>query len=425
MVATAAMSTSLALLMRWGLQPCVLLARHWQRELAGLPDRQVPVHLQRVAQLGDAGTAVLVESLADPRPSVSRAAQMTIFEQMERWQLVPTRQSSQYVETLVATLARKVWQLSPRQRRVAADLATKVLLWPLDESAVNRDRLVTDCETVLKAARSHFRGPDALAMATAAETIPARPGISRWNSPHEGGQPGFANPLELDLPEPLPGGRIPIEVVTVPALPPQSSERNVQSPDDPPALFQAPASAVDISTASEPGRFSRPLAGKIRRPQSERADASDGGHPSATRSLGAPDDGNEYRASHEALPELGELELMQMLHSPNVFDARAASAELERRSFNASQIELGRRLTDPDVTARLSLVEALPHLNVDAYPWLFQLIRDHDPRVRTAAATILSTGDDPHVIKRLQWMELDERDESVRSQLRQILKRHR
>jgi len=85
-------------------------------------------------------------------------------------------------------------------------------------------------------------------------------------------------------------------------------------------------------------------------------------------------------------------------------------------------VELARRAADPNPAVRLELAESLPTFSgVDARPWLLELSYDDDPRVRTAAVTLMATSGDIDLLKRVQQVSLDDPDDHTRAQAEKAL----
>ena len=84
-----------------------------------------------------------------------------------------------------------------------------------------------------------------------------------------------------------------------------------------------------------------------------------------------------------------------------------------RRGFSEVQLELSRRLLDPDPDVRRELARTLPAMqSVDAGPWLMWLAEDKDPDVRLEAISVLGTTGDPAILRKIE--ELARRDSDPR-----------
>lgn len=128
-----------------------LLARRLQHALETLPHEEVPRQMKQLSSLGDAGMAVLVAALGSQRQAVAQAAHEELQTQVNRWRMRDSSESSRKVAGLVHELAQHVGRYNREAQLVAADLATQVLLWPIDKQTVDYDRLTDDCKLVLRA----------------------------------------------------------------------------------------------------------------------------------------------------------------------------------------------------------------------------------------------------------------------------------
>ena len=106
-----------------------------------------------------------------------------------------------------------------------------------------------------------------------------------------------------------------------------------------------------------------------------------------------------------ALAAEDAVELIKELNAENDARAETAEAELIRRGFTEAQLDLARKLYDPDPAVRKKLVRELPGLQgVDTVPWLLELCRDADAEVRSAAIALLATSSDPAVLDEVERM---------------------
>jgi hypothetical protein len=126
-------------------------------------------------------------------------------------------------------------------------------------------------------------------------------------------------------------------------------------------------------------------------------------------------------------PPLGELrradlfDLLRQLRAVDPQTVAAARTELVRRGLSEVDLELGRRLFDPDPEVRRQLVRALPNMqSVDAASWLLRLCRDEDPEVRMAAVTLMGTTGDLRLLEQLEAMIEHDPDARIRELAEQI-----
>ncbi len=109
---------------------------------------------------------------------------------------------------------------------------------------------------------------------------------------------------------------------------------------------------------------------------------------------------------------------LQSVESPTAAEARA---ELIRRGFSEVNLDLARRLFDPDPEVRKQLVRNLPQLHsIDAMPWLLRLTQDNDAEVRLAALTLLATTGDPTMLSRVEEIARHDRDPAVQRQIERL-----
>ena len=107
------------------LRPAALMARYWSGQLESMPDELVVAHLEQIADLGDAGTSVMVEALGSERAVLSSAAGGELHHQLDRWAAQASVESSPKVARLAALLASHVEHWDAPARSVAADLAAE------------------------------------------------------------------------------------------------------------------------------------------------------------------------------------------------------------------------------------------------------------------------------------------------------------
>jgi hypothetical protein len=122
----------------------------WHRQLAAVPDRQVVDYLRDATAKQDEPTQ-LVQLLGSPRPGVVRAAQQLLMERLDRWQLEPVRRTSPRIARLAKMLADHSHDWEPAALEAASELAAGILLWPVDGRVIDEERLIVECEQVLRA----------------------------------------------------------------------------------------------------------------------------------------------------------------------------------------------------------------------------------------------------------------------------------
>jgi hypothetical protein len=387
---------------------CVqLLAEHWQRQLATLPEAEAGMLVQRAARLGEAGIPVLVEALATSRPSVARAGRQTLLDEVSRWKALPASDTSPRLAILAAAMAERADRFSAEVQPDVAALAGQILLWPLDESKADRAEVIGCCQRVLRATRGE-RLPPAGPQLAAGEG-----GGFRSDAPKtaDSGVGEAAGPLADDdprktgipLPGPsdVPGGGLPDKMTQPELLPADGVVAR---------LAAARAGGLSASEGAE-SEESSPLE---KGPQhAEPPESSQGSHPIQGPALHplaylraamqAGDNGPAKPVEAGRWDGVETFDVIRALDSPDSSQADATRRELERRGFTPVHFEIARQLLDRDPAVRIRLARRLPTLtSIDAAPWLLRLSGDPDPGVRQAAIGILATTGDPELLARLE-----------------------
>jgi hypothetical protein len=387
-----------------------------------MPEDQAAAYL-----LGHAGESVdptrLIEALASDRPRVTQAACDLLIETLDQWQLEPARHTSPHVAELAEQLARRAEDWCPEAQQTAAQVAIRLLRWPVDERVVDAQRLVANCEAVLRyraygdprqEARPRGRPVAAQSPPGSPPGPPAsEPSVTAWRD---------AVPAPSERQFELPGGNLPVELSTMPEpQPPAPTSGPTPQSEPPPASRPLPpegsehtdslAEADPNNATSVPGRLGRIAARRIRR-----APVLNGfGSPAKALTQG-------QRNLYAPLQGLNDKEVMQTLHAQDETLQSAAEQELRRRGYKTIHVELSRRLTDPSPDVRRQLAERLPGIpGIDALPWLRDLARDPDANVRVTALTILATSSDPVIKKWVREAVRRETDDRVTRRLEQVL----
>ncbi|HUY90404.1 MAG TPA: HEAT repeat domain-containing protein [Pirellulales bacterium] len=379
-------------------------ARYWRQQFAEAPDDELPALARRIVARQAEGIGVLVEGLGSPRQSVRREVRLALDDEVNRWARLPQKEASLRLGWLTAALAAEIERLDPDSRAFAADLATRILLWPTDGSAVDRGRLVAECEQVLRAGRDSddWRRERDLAQAS-------RAAVERWTSP-----------LPVASHEPLPPASL-----EAPALPPlaaidvQGGVRLMASVEAPRRL-QPDANAAKLSSAN--ARRS-PRRNPLQAAANQAARTEDGAAERADYSQpldGAGKSGfveTASAASESGISRRDVSELFAELTSSHVATASAAEGELTRRGYTHRQIEVGKHLASADSEERRRWTEALPGMRgIDAKHWLLVLSRDSSAEVRRAAVTLMATSQDPQMLARVQEVANSDSDPALREQ---------
>ena len=393
-----------------------LLARQCQRQLATVPDDRAAALMNRVGNLGQPGLAVLVEALGSDRPSVAGAARRELRERLSSYASLRAAESSPNLAILADALAQRVDSFGPAARCDAADLATRILSWPLDPKAVDRSQVFASCERVLRSTRLEGHIPprplrrnvfapvalDSHRLSSASTGRDSEPSLRVSESPEpESDRPPSteaasipgANIAQMAR---LPGGGLPIETLPVPEL------SDHAAPEPRPLL--ATPNAKLLEGADLPSESAA----------DEIADNGSGARSGLTRTASA------------ALKRGETVELMRNLQGGESRLARGSRNELIRRGFSELQLDLARRAFDPDPEVRRQLARSMPALrSVNPASWLMLLSGDADADVRLLAITLLATTADPAVLEQVERLARKDSDSRVRRQAERISQRGR
>ncbi len=388
-----------------------LRARQCQQQLATVPDHKAAALLNRAGNLGQPGIAVLVEALGSDRLSVADAAKRELRETLRSYEILRAAESSPNLAILADALAQRVNTFGPAARCDAADLASRILSWPLDPNAVDRSQVIASCERVLRATRLEGHRPPrpirrnvfAPLASDSRRVSSASKGRDSGPSPHVSESPE----PESDLPpssEPaslpganiaqiarLPGGGLPIETLPVPEL-------------------------LDHETPELRPLAATPTVKPLERAEPPTASADSGSSVSTDLGLA--------RTNSAALKTVETVELMRNLQGGQSRRATGSRDELVRRGFSEIQLDLARRAFDPDPKVRRQLARSMPALrSVNPAPWLMLLSRDEDADVRLLAITLLATTADPAVLEQIEQLAQKDSDPRVRRQAERISQR--
>ena len=404
-----------------------LAAEHWRRQLDTVPDDQAGILLRQVAELGEPGIPVMVEALGSRRESVARAGKRTLLEQLDGWQILRAGSSSPKLATLADALAERVERFGPTARNDAADLAARILHWPLDSHAVDRRRVIAACERVFRAAA--VRGGVAPRTGLSVGHLPpvGRPDTLRPGLPWAHRQPSAQEPADfgtslVDLSR-LPGGGLPIESFSQPAAPQRAGTTLLgDTPAQRPRRLPVPRFARRLDGWGQLDRSAVAPGGSTATPDPESAADRPPPVPNTGRAMSLSEPADACPGSPPgSFWETETIRLMQWLESRDQPTAAAARAELIRRGFTEVHLELARRLFDPDPRLRKELARLLPGVqSVDAVPWLWWLSRDPDPEVRLVAIGLIATTGDATLLEQLEQAAREDPDPRIRQQARRI-----
>jgi len=401
-----------------------LAAEHLKKQLDTVPDDRAAVLLGQVAALGEPGIPVLVEALGSERESVALAGKRILLQQIDRWRTFPPSARSARLAILADALHARVGKFGVTARADAAELAKRVLSWPLDPKAVDRRRVISACEKVL---RTTGFGRDTAAA--------ARPSTA---SPWPVAAPAHAQPRPVEDDGLLHDGVAVAELSRLPGgalAPVMPAEPGSLGPEIP-RIADNPQRQPPLSAAVSAPRPGNPL----RQPHGLWIEPEYVGRMPETR---APDPQTAPREMMpiQPLPLYGSndaiaaappahradaetVDLMRQLHSGNQVLAVEAETELMRRGFRPVDLELARQLFDPDPEVRKRLARMLPKLrSIDPVPWLLQLGRDRDSEVRMTAIGLMATTGDPALLEQIEQIAQRDPDPRIQRQARHIAER--
>ena len=384
--------------------------RYWQQQLSSAADDELPLLARRLAARGEAGIAAMVAGLGSPRESVRREMRLALDEELNRWQSLPKREASLRLGWLSAALAAEAERIDGASRPFAADLATRLLLWPTEGSVVDRSRLVAECERVLRASN----GPS------------GSPGADRWRRQDDLAEAAESAARRRNSPLPVIATRESLSPATLaaPALPPlsiagPSAETNVNGTTESPRRLRPDSSAraVALAPVTKRSAVRNPLRAAANEPA--RADDAAAEQAGFSQSLDEAQQAGslEWTSAADETSGLAKREALELFAELGSENAADVEAELSRRGFTKRQIEVGKHLTAADPEVRRRWTEALPGMRgIDTKQWLLHLSGDQDAQVRQAAVTLLATSQDPRLLARVEEVARNDPDPGVRQQ---------
>ncbi len=371
-------------------------AHYWRQQLAVAADDGVQMIIRKIGQLDKAGIPILAQSLGSDRACVAWAAKQELWRLLENWRYFPAKECTSRLQILAEALAQEVDHFSPAGRSDAAELATRILVRPLEGRGVDSYKLLTATEKVLrsgadikgKSIRPHADAPLPLAQ------------LEKDHLPAD-------SPILLSEGRETNGG-------------PSARLRPLPEAD---AQANQP-SLLDHTTAGDTSSIVTRLPQVSRIPDHDEASVESSTTAKQDRQSASADrirptsfvgpEENERRLS-VMLAAKDALDLLQELNDNNETKATQAEAELIRRGFTAAQLAVVGRLFDPNPAIRKELVRQLPNLeDINTVPWLLRLARDQDVEVRLAAITVLATSSDPAVLDQLEAIIQSDSDSTVR-----------
>lgn len=414
-----------------------LMVSHWMAQLTEADEARVPMVLGHLAAMGDRGIPALVEAMGSDRETVARAARRCLSDRLARWELLAPQEASRKLAILAEALADQVGGFPLPARRDAAELAARILRWPLHARAFDQTRVVAACDRVIRttgAERRILAEADRLNRLQytplgSATTADVSPGIWFPDPTAESDGTRLATIAEL------PGGGLPIELPEAFApLPPHLRQLQVASRE--PGRLIAPPVAGTAQPLRRPWPLPSSAAGGARPiPLTPRLDVTpSGGQDTASRTgvvgttaLGDPGAHGQLSGVRHpaALASVDAAVLIRSLGAEKEPDG-PVHAQLTRRGFTEVDFELARRLTAPNPAVRSQMVEVLPTLqSVDGAWWLLQLARDENVEVRLAAISMLATTGNPVVLRQVEQIAGADPEARVRQCGQRIADRRR
>ncbi|HUG68585.1 MAG TPA: HEAT repeat domain-containing protein [Pirellulaceae bacterium] len=393
----------------WGRPFDSYLLHRWEGELSTLSEDELAGRLEQIAALGHRSFPTLVAALHSERQIVAENALLVLQRELGKLELRSTDETSGLVARVATELADHSNAPGPYSGPGSMWLATRILLWPIDRKLVDGERLVADCELVIRSARQSAGG------IVLEQGDDEGDRVDHLASGANGRGPEALHPH-------VAGGGLPVQLTETPSPPPQDArvldEKHFVAAVEPKSFapVQAPSviDARSIMSTSEDAAAQpteQPPASAARQNPGVRRDA-----PSISRETPARTD----------LQSMSDFDVIQKLAGDDERLTREAADELYRRGFQTKHFRLAEGLIDPDAGVRLQFVKNLPQMSgIDSRPWLLWLSRDRDPSVRKAAIAALATSADPALRKHVSELEREETDEDVLQAVRQILSSRR
>ncbi len=358
-------------------QPDDLLAQHFAAAIEKTPDEEVIVVIRKMAALDEQGIAPLVRTLASEREAVASAGREVLDQKLATWRTWKPKYASTRIAMVANELAKQSEHMGNEGKSHAAELAMKLLNWPIDNTVVDSTQLISDCESIFRAKPSAERPAIRVAMLPANDPTPVR----------EANAPEMLSPLDPSVM--LPGGDLPHDPTPIVALPPRlAPPSSVEQHAQEPRRLDVPID-LDTSPSGPPVTLRPGLSNKLPRPLPN--------SEIQQQSFSAPLDPTSSDGG-VSLSQQSDVQLMRQIHDEQETVSHAVLSELSQRGFNANQLQVARQVFHPDPAARLRAAEALPGLiQVAPLPWLKQLALDDHRQVRETAIAILSTAQDPKI----------------------------
>lgn len=329
------------------------LAGYWLQCLHSAPEEEVPALIECLGALEDDGIPALVACLGSSRQVVREQALAYLKQQIRTWEAEPERGGDwQRLADALAESAPVFRGWASQQSAVLAEMLLRARL----PAHVDRMKLAASCKEVFRRSRGEE--------VAASRELPLAVAIGQTDRPPHGQSPAVgASASDAD----------------------------------------SSASGAAGSAANEPRRLGSAALGEggtRLRLSDNAADAK------VAESFIAAEPATEVAPAvwddRSLLQGMNTAEVLSLFREVHPDAHQAAQAELTRRGFKHSHVELARHLADPNPAVRLQWAEQLPRLaSIDPRPWLWWLTTDRDAEVRHAAYSLLATSNDLPTRKRL------------------------
>ena len=423
---------------------------HFQRQIESAEEDQVPQLMSRLCGLGVPGIRALVSNLNSSRECVALSARWLLLEQLARWRNQPAPEAMRWHLAVAEALCESVPQFGTVGRQSAEQLVVRMLLELPDADTAQRQQVLEHCRRVLEAVgaadmaihRQSLPNWDvAPPMGTAG--VPAGPSAQtrteQTSPPGASGNSGTtgraigrgANPAELAR---LPGGGLmpPFEPATLPGDPfaaDRSGGQAVASDAQPGGYSTVGPSSADDQHRAADGSDELPppqrLPSPSQRPKAipktgigPRTDVGEGVHR-----LGGTD-GEDAGAVQEAPRSANDGAPLRPTSLADEATSGSAGQQSPNPNLHPVEMELARRLADPDPQVRKQLVRVLPQLQaVDPTAWLLRLCEDVDAEVRLEAMTLLATSGNPALLAQVRKLARQDSNPRIRQLAEQLDRR--
>jgi hypothetical protein len=378
------------------------------RDLDKLPTAEKQTRLAEIAELGPQATPILTQSLLDPHEDVARTAHELLQQSQNRWSVLEADERERRHLALVQSLSAIALELPEERTGWATNLLHQTLMTTVDRPQQDSRHLHREAARVLDmlslSGRANSRPLDSVAAATESETE---------------SNPDFDGPRRLEIrvmPLPVeqsraadqwtqwpPANEMRPETMTAKVLRGDVKLQPVQPQDNvhlSSIADQAP-SLASATVAATPAAVSAP----------------------PSEAVGSVEIQPTAHLVESPLETYDDPSVMSWLASEHVALRDQAAAELSRRGYGPSDLNLARQLTSGDTTTRLELVNELSRQSDrDPRPWLLLLLRDAHRDVRLRAVSTLATMNDPSIMRQLNQHLADEQDPTVAARIRRVLK---